>query len=72
VEQPQVQDITPKFEDMIATAMPNLTDAESRELEDLHADYGSVFAMKSDDCGQTDRVYHNIDTGETPVDSPTS
>jgi hypothetical protein len=33
------------------------------EFEEL-ADYRDIFAMKSEDCGWTDRVYHCIDTGE--------
>jgi hypothetical protein len=50
MEQPQVQDITSKFENVITAARPNLTDAESRELEDLLAEYGHIFDMKSVDC----------------------
>jgi hypothetical protein len=64
VEQPQVQDSTPKFEDVITAAGPNLSDAESRELEDFVTEYGVIFAMKSDDYRWADRVYHHIDTGE--------
>jgi hypothetical protein len=45
-------------------ARPNLSDAESRESEELLTEYTDIFAMKSDDCGRTDRIYHRIDTGE--------
>jgi hypothetical protein len=65
VEQQQVQDITLKFEDVIAAARLNLSDAESRELEELLTEYRHIFAMKSDNYGQTIRVYHRIDTGDT-------
>jgi hypothetical protein len=67
VEHPQVQGITPKCEDVIAAARPNLSDAESRELEDLLTKYRHIFAMKSDDYRQTNRVYHCIDMGETQL-----
>jgi hypothetical protein len=48
VEQPQVQDTTPKLKDMIAVAKSKLSDAESRDLEELLTEYGDIFAMKSD------------------------
>jgi hypothetical protein len=47
----------------MAAARPNFSDAESRVLEEL-TEYGDIFAMKSDDCGPTDRMYHFIDTAE--------
>jgi hypothetical protein len=39
-----------------------LHDADSRELKELLTEYGEIFAMKTDDYGRTDRVYHRIDT----------
>jgi hypothetical protein len=45
---------------MIAVAKPNLNDAESKELEQFLAKYGDIFAMQSEDYGQTNRVYHRI------------
>jgi hypothetical protein len=63
VEQPEVRDSTPKLLDVIAAARPNLSDAESRELEEHLTEYGDIFAMKSDDYGQKDRVNHRVDTG---------
>jgi prefoldin subunit 5 len=47
-----VQDITPKLQDVIATAKPNLGDAQSRESEELLIEYGDSFAVKIDDYGQ--------------------
>jgi hypothetical protein len=49
---------------MMAVARPNLSDAESRELEELLIEHRGIFATKSNDCGWTDRVYHHMDTGE--------
>jgi hypothetical protein len=63
VEQSQVRDTAPKLQNVIAAARPYLSDAESRDLEEL-TEYGDIFAMKSDDCGRTDRVYQRIGTGE--------
>jgi hypothetical protein len=56
VQQPQVQETTPKFRDAIAAARPNLSDAESRDLEELLTEYGDIFAIDSDDYGWTDKV----------------
>jgi hypothetical protein len=61
VEQPQVHDTTLKLQDVISVAKPNLSDAESRELEELTEHLG-IFAMDSEDCRRTDKVYHHIDT----------
>jgi hypothetical protein len=47
---------------VIAAAKPNLSDAESQELEEL-TEYRDIFAMKRDDYGWTDRGYHGIDMG---------
>jgi hypothetical protein len=56
---------------MIAAARPNLSAAESRELEELLTEYGDIFAVRSDDCGRTDRVYHRTDKGEArPIRKP--
>jgi hypothetical protein len=63
VEQPQIQRTTPKFQDMIAAAKPDVSDAESRELEELLTEYRYIFAVKSNDYGRTNRVYYHIDTG---------
>jgi hypothetical protein len=56
---------------MTAAARLNLTDAESREMEELLHEYRDILAKKSDDYGRTDRVYHRIHTGGGPTDSPT-
>jgi hypothetical protein len=53
---------TPKLQDVIAAATPNLTGAESREMEDLTEHLRHLW--KSNDYRQTDRVYHSIDMGE--------
>jgi hypothetical protein len=39
---------------VIAAARPTLSDAESRELEELLAEYGDIFVTKSDKYGQTE------------------
>jgi hypothetical protein len=49
---------------VIAATRSNLSDAEPRELEELLTEYRDIFAIKSDDYGRTDRLYHCIDTGE--------
>lgn len=64
VEKLQVKDTTPKFQDAIAAARPDLSDAESKNLEEHLTEYADIFAMKSDNYGRTDRMYHSIDTGE--------
>jgi hypothetical protein len=63
VEQPQVKETMPKSQDVIAEAMPNLSDTESQELEEL-TEYGDFFAMNSNDYERTDLVYHHTGTGE--------
>jgi hypothetical protein len=71
VEQPQVQDTTPKFQDEMAAARPDFSDAEYRDLEEHLTEYSDIFAMESDDYGRTDRVYQRIDTGEVrPICQP--
>jgi hypothetical protein len=73
VEQPQVWDTTQNLQDEISAAKPNLSHAESRELEHLQTEYRVIFATKANDYGQTDRVYHRIDTGEVrPICQPQS
>jgi hypothetical protein len=71
VEQPKVPESTPELQNMIAAAKHNLSDSESRELEELLTEYGDVFAMDRDDYGRTDRVHHSINTGGTqPIRQP--
>jgi hypothetical protein len=56
---------------VIAVAKPNLSNAESQELEELRTKYGDIFAMESDDYRRPDEVYHCIDTGEgRPIRQP--
>jgi phytoene/squalene synthetase len=47
VEQHHVQDTTPKLQDVIAAARQNVSDAESRDFEELTG-YGYIIAMKRD------------------------
>jgi hypothetical protein len=49
---------------VIVAARPNLSDDESQELEELLTEYGDIRAMKGDDYGRADRMYHRIDKGE--------
>jgi hypothetical protein len=46
---PDVEQPIPKLQNVIAAAKPNLSDAESRELEELLTDYGDIFVVNSDD-----------------------
>jgi hypothetical protein len=56
---------------VIAADRPNLSDAGSRESEELLTEYGDIFAMNIDEYGWTDRVFQLIDTGETrPIRQP--
>jgi hypothetical protein len=47
---------------VIAVAKLNLSDAESREWEEL-TEYGDIFAMNSDGYGRSARLYLCIDIG---------
>jgi hypothetical protein len=56
---------------VIAVVKPNLSDTESRELEEPLTEYGDIFAIGSDAYRRTDRVYHRIDTGKVrPICHP--
>jgi hypothetical protein len=71
VEQPQVQDTIPKLQDVIAAERLYLTEAESRELEELLTKCRDIFAMKNEDFGRPDRVYNGIDMRESrPIRQP--
>jgi hypothetical protein len=37
------------LQDVIAAVKPNLSDTESRDLEELLTKYGNIFALDSDD-----------------------
>jgi hypothetical protein len=54
---------------MIAAAKPNLSDAEYQQFKELLAEYGDIFAMKSDYYQQADRVF-NCRYGRDPTDVP--
>jgi hypothetical protein len=41
---------------VIAAAKPNLSDAESRDLEKLLTEYGYIFAIDSYGYGRTEKV----------------
>jgi hypothetical protein len=56
VEQSQVRDTSQKLQDVIVAAKPNLSDTESRELEQLLTEYRVIIAMNTDDYGWTDSV----------------
>jgi hypothetical protein len=45
-------------------ARPNLYTKEANVLEEFIAEFQDVFATKSGDYGRTDKVYHQIDTGD--------
>jgi hypothetical protein len=69
VELPQVRDTTLKLQDVIAATKPNLSGAESRELEELLTAYGEILSIKSDDYGWTDSV-PPYRYGRGPTDPP--
>lgn len=70
-EQLQVQDKSQEFQDVITAARPNLSDAESQELEELFTEYGDIFVMKSDNYERTDQVCNRVDTGNArPIHRP--
>jgi hypothetical protein len=41
-----------------------LTNGEFKDFEELLAEYEDIFAMDSEDHGQTNNIYHRIDTGD--------
>jgi hypothetical protein len=41
---------------------PHLSNREFQELEDLLAEYEDILPVDSKDHGQTNKVYHRIDT----------
>jgi ribosomal protein S6 len=49
VEQPQIQDATQKYQDMITAATPTLSDAKFWELKEFLTESWDIFAMDSDD-----------------------
>jgi hypothetical protein len=53
VEQPEVGGTTPKLQDVIAEAKPNVNDTESLVFEELFTVYGDITAMTID-YGPTD------------------
>jgi hypothetical protein len=71
VEHPY-RDATLKLLDMIAAAGLSLSEAESRELEQLLIKYWDIFEIKSSKCSRLNSVYHQIDNGRSPNDSPFS
>jgi hypothetical protein len=64
VERKWVQDTAPKLQDVMVAARSNLSNAESRKMEELLSKYRDIFVTKSDDYGRTDRLYHHMGTGE--------
>jgi hypothetical protein len=61
---------TPKLQDVILVARPNLSSGEFQELQEL-TEYRDIFAMDSDDYGRTNGVYHHVDTGQVrPIHQP--
>jgi hypothetical protein len=60
-----VKDTTPKLQEVIAAVKPNLSDAESWDLEEFLTEYEDIFVMDSVDYGRTDRMYHFMDMVET-------
>jgi hypothetical protein len=55
---------------MIAAARLNLSDTESRELQELLTEYGDIFAVKSNNYRHTDRMYHLSRYWGGPTDPP--
>jgi hypothetical protein len=56
---------------MVTSARTNLSSDKNWELEDLITEFYDIFATKSSDYGQTNWVYHCIDSGDARLsDSP--
>jgi hypothetical protein len=52
---------------VVAAARENLSDKETRQLEELITEYEDAFATKGSDYGRTHRVYHCIDGKARPI-----
>jgi hypothetical protein len=48
---------------MIVAARRNLSDVESRELQELLSEYGDMFVMMNGDYGRINRVFDPVGTG---------
>jgi hypothetical protein len=71
LEQPQAQDSSLKLQDVTEAARPHLSNRELQELEELLTEYEDIFAVDSDDHGQTNKMYHQTDTGDAqPIRQP--
>jgi hypothetical protein len=64
LEQPQARHLSSKLQDITEAARPHLSNGELHDLEELLAEYKDIFAVYSEDYGQTNKVYHSIDTAD--------
>jgi hypothetical protein len=56
VEQPQAQDSSPKFPNMLAAARSYLSNGEFHELEEFLDEYEDIFAVDRKDYGLTECI----------------
>ena len=60
-----------EMQELVDRALPNLTEAQAWQLENLLRRYRDAFACEGDPLGHTDVAYHSVDTGNTkPVKVP--
>jgi hypothetical protein len=64
MESSKAQDTNSKLHGVMATAGTNLNNREFQELGELLTKYEDIFAGDSEDYGRTNKVYHQIDTGD--------
>jgi hypothetical protein len=71
LEQPHAGHLSSKLQDITEAARPHLSNGELQDLEELLAEYKDIFVVYSEDYGQTNKVYHRIDMGDTrPIRQP--
>jgi hypothetical protein len=71
LEQPHAGHLSSKLEGITEAARPHLSSGELQDLEVLLAKYKYIFAVYSEDYGQTNKVYHCIDMGDArPIRQP--
>jgi hypothetical protein len=49
---------------VVPDSRPYLRNGEIQEFEELLTEYEDIFAVDNEDYGETNRVYHSIDTGD--------
>jgi stress response protein YsnF len=55
--EPQARDLSSKLQDITEAVRRHLSNGEFQDLEKLLAEYEDMFAVDSEDHGQTNKVY---------------